>query len=254
MGQAFDIQPKIYSTDQKFRPQRKISWWRLIFLFLVLAGMGYLLFFSRYFNISDVVVEGADSSRSKDIKNIVEQNAKGKNLFLFQKESTEKQIVAGFAEISFAAIYRGVPNALKVRIIERKPTLIWQVNDKNFLVDQVGVAFKETSDTKKLPIVIDQKENSLSTGTKVASKGFVAFIVYLVKNIEKTNSIKIMKILVPESNFEIHVVTDQGWQIYFDTTRPAKLQLGALNQVLPQIKGKVKEYIDLRTDNWAYYK
>ena len=56
---------------------------------------------------------------------------------------------------------------------------------------------------------------------------------------------------------EVHLETIGGWRVYFSIDRSVESQLSDLKIVMDeQIKGGIErvDYIDLRIDNWAYYK
>ena len=243
-----------YSPSQKPKPK---PWGKIltaIFWLAVLLGAIYFFFFSNYFKIKDIIVEGTNKISSEQIKNDVQKMVEQQdNLFLFDKGKAVRDL-SNIAGIKTVEIYRGVPNALKVKITEREEKLIWKTGDERFLLDSDGTAFEKAPDDSTLPVVEDKKANKVEKGRIVVSTEFINFVTELIKNLESKTQLKIISLYVPESTYELYLATDAGFTIYFDTMGDPAYQVDALVKVLPQLSGKNIEYVDLRTPNWLYYK
>jgi len=227
----------------------------LIFWLILILGGVYFFAYSSFFNIEDVVVEGTRGVNPDEVKSIVDSYRSSEdNLFKFPVEKVENDITSKFTQVGKVNVTRGVPKTIKVEISERDGFLIWQTQGKNYIVDKTGVAFKEAIETFSLPVVVDEQNKAVKLGDKILTKNFVKFITSVNANLEKKTKTKIKKIIVKESTFELQVITDKGWKVIFDTARSADDQINDMVIVLPYTKNKIHEYLDLRVENWAYYK
>ena len=233
----------------------KIRWGVLLFwLFLILGGI-YFFRHSAFFNISDIIIEGTKTIGDDEILAIAEKHKEeNTNLFKYPVKEVEKEILEKFLQIDQVNVSRGIPKTIKIEIIEREGFLIWQTQEKNYIIDKKGVVFREIDESLSFPVIVDNKNESVELGEKILSKKFLSFVSIINKNFAKKTKLKIKKMVIEDTTFELNVETTSGWQVKFDTTRDANEQISAVSKVLSHIRKKVKEYIDLRTENWVYYK
>lgn len=244
-----------YLKNGERKPRWKIRWGILAFwLFIILGGI-YFFRYSSFFNIADIIVEGTKTIGDDEILVIAERYKKENiNLFKYPVGEVEGEILENFLQIGEVNVSRGVPKTIKIEVSEREGFLIWQSQGKNYVIDNNGIVFRETDDTFSLPIILDNKNEDVELGKKFLLKNFLKFIVNINKNFIKETKLKIKKMIIEDTTFELNIETTSGWQIKFDTTRDTNEQISALSKVLPHVKRKVKKYIDLRTENWVYYK
>ena len=62
--------------------------------------------------------------------------------------------------VADASIEIALPDTLRVRIVERKPVLVWQIGAQRFLVDADRVAFAVADAPVDLPVIDDRRERS----------------------------------------------------------------------------------------------
>jgi cell division septal protein FtsQ len=250
------IRPKNPYQDKSSHHERwQIRWGILIFWLILILGGVYFFVYSSFFKITDVIVEGTKTINPDEIKVILENyRAQEDNLFKFPVEKVENEITNKFLLVDKVNVTRGVPKTIKVEISEREGFLVWQAQGKNYLIDKKGIAFKETTDTFSLPVVVDEQNKDVKLGDKILTKNFVKFISEVNSNLEKKTRTKIKKIFVRESTFELDVLTYEGWRVIFDTTQDSEKQILVMAKTLPRFGKKIKEYLDLRIQDWAYYK
>jgi hypothetical protein len=110
----------------------------------------------------------------------------------------------------------------------------------------------------QLPIIIDEFDQTFTPREKIVSPQLVTFTKRMSELIPQKTTLKIKEIRVPSAAAsEVHIVTQDGFVIYFDPTRDADDQALILADLLTkEIKDKRKkiQYIDMRIENWAYYK
>lgn len=224
-----------------------------IFYILCLFTLVYFIFFSSFFALSDMIIEGTSNVSKDEILNLI---PKGKNIFLLKSRDLENEILDRFPEIESVQIYRGVPNAIKVVITERDSKLVWQSGEQRYLISSQGDITKkiDPSVASDLPLVIDKKNIPVVLGDQLVSPNFVAFVNNVYSTFFTTINIKPLRFEVDETTFDINLYTDAGFYVKLNTMRSSKKQLDNLKLVLDSKRQDIHEYVDLRIDGWAYYK
>lgn len=216
---------------------------------IVLAGLAWLLFFSPYFEVKEVSIEGEVSTAAQAIIN----QLKGRNIFLIGGKKAEQDLQQKQPWIKSIKIIRGIPDTVRVRLIERDAAFGWKTQEKTYLVDKDGVIFKEVVETK-LSVVADNRNVPIELGKNIVTIDFIDFIESLRKALPLQTDLKVAGLQVDETTFHIAVATDRGFRIIFDTLRPLQQQLDDFNLVYNEKKDEIKEYADLRVDGYVYYK
>lgn len=246
-----------YSASKREKNQSSFNVYlfikRFLFIFLLLL-LVYVLFFSPLFLISEVIIEGNHRISRDDLKQTIERH---QNIFRFNLTAKEKEIKNDFPVIKQLEIYRGLPNALKIVVLEREEKIIWQTKDQKYYIDDDGFVISVVDDapsSKKLPLIIDKKEVPLILGQKVASGNFIAFVNNIYNNFYETTNIQPLHFEIVETTFDINLYTEAGFYVKLNSLRGSQKQLQSLKTVLVEKREEIKEYIDLRIDGWAYYK
>ena len=90
--------------------------WRLwvlgFILLLMLAGTIYLLFFSDYFKIKEVAVEGAQDTMEVDIKEMVSWETD--YMILFDEDGFAEDILGRWEELARVEVEKDWPNNLNI--------------------------------------------------------------------------------------------------------------------------------------------
>lgn len=226
---------------------------RIVLAAVVVLLAVYGVFFSGYFRITDVIVEGnhlvsADSIRS--------EIPVGRNIFFFSTKDVKQSILHNNTEIQDVQLYRGLPNAVKLVVLERENKIIWKSGADRYYVSSQGLITRKLSpdEVSSLPEVTDVKNITVVPATAVASSHFVTFIQNINDNFFSVTNIKPTTYEVAETTFDLIAHTEAGFYVKFDTTRSSAKQLDDLKNVLVAKRADIKEYIDLRVDGWAYYK
>ncbi|MFA5158372.1 MAG: FtsQ-type POTRA domain-containing protein [Patescibacteria group bacterium] len=230
-----------------------IKFWGNLLILLILLSLGWLLFCSRYFSVNEVIVEGNNLVSKEDIAGAAGQ---GDNIFRYNVDQTKNKIISQFPIVEDVEIYRGIPNALKIVVLERKPVLIWQAAENYYLMDELGFIDKQITavDYTEFLHVSDHKNMKVIVGGRVVSPEFVSFIKEVSgKFFDKTNS-KVTGYYVEETTLDLYVLTDSGFYVKFDTTRNVDKQLEDLKNIIVAFRPNIHEYIDVRINGWVYYK
>jgi hypothetical protein len=246
-----------YFVSKPKKPKKPISYYFPfikygLLLFLVLYAL-YFLFLSDFFKVKEVIIEGNSLVPKEELISFFPAR---KDIFLINNSKLKEEYLVQFREINNLEIYRGIPNAVKIVVVEREPRLIWQSSDKKYLISSTGLVIKEISDASpfQLPLVVDKRSIPCKLGEKVVSDSFIAFVSNVNTTFFQEVNIKPNHFEVEETTFDINLYTEAGFFIKLNTLRASKKQLENLKLVLIDKRPEIKEYVDLRVDGWAYYK
>lgn len=240
----------------------------LAIFFVLLAA--YFLFFFDTFKIKKVIIVNSQNLFDEEIEENVNQNISsarflifpGNNIFLVNKSKIRNNLKKKFDCLERVDASRIFPNVLKVKVYEIEPRAFWQKSsDKIYLVDKNGVVYSEFNPQrrieKNLPKIIDLSNRDVKISDNVLRPEQINFIYWLYDELPK-NGMKIADFAIPGQLIdEIRVITEDGWQIYFNSQKDAGLQIEHLKIVLNgEIKERKKdlEYVDLRAETIVYYK
>ncbi|HYE22417.1 MAG TPA: FtsQ-type POTRA domain-containing protein [Verrucomicrobiae bacterium] len=243
----------------------KSKFYRVLWLGLI-AAFAYLFMFSDLMLIDSVKVSGTNRVSQEQVLSAID-NFSGErtffipknNFFLMSKARVNESLKSAIPLVKEIKSYKRTwPNRVELEVVERDPGFVLQVDDKKYLVDDEGVVIKDDAAGLDLPLVIDQVTENFDIGLPLPNTKMVAFILSMHKQWgTKINSpISIAKIPGKASN-EVQIVSEEGWGVFFDTTRSVTSQLDNLSLVLSrQIPARERPnlaYIDLRLSKWAYY-
>jgi len=264
-GKKFNFQRGSYrqfKTPNIFKPaknygQKKanikfpLHLWKVFLAIITLLFLLYLVFFSSVFNISDVFVEGNHFVESDKVKELV---APGQNIFRFDQNIYKQKLKAAFPEIQDTQIFRGIPNAIKIVLLEHEAKIIWQSGESKYLVSSQGEVIKKVDAGEGYPVVIDARSFPVNVGDAVVSPSFIAFIINIKDNFFSATNIQPTTFEIQSTTFDVNLHTEAGFYVKLNSLRASRKQLDNLRTVLAQKRQDIHEYIDLRIDGWAYYK
>lgn len=264
----------------------------LILVFFLLGGIFYFLFFSQVFSIKNFSISGGRSIDSEELKKTINSFLEHRrfliatnNFFIIKEQALEKAILSKFKRVEEVKIKKKFPNllalhragaGLRIEIKEKNLNLIWcqrrpEEERRCFYLDQDGMVFGksfdidlENLDREKLingPFILveEERENFSSLEERIVAPELVNFIFQIKLILPKIAGLKMVKGDIPlDSAGQINVETEEGWQVYFDTTRELTSQVKILDLVLiekiTKEEREVLEYIDLRVPGRIYYK
>jgi hypothetical protein len=236
--------------------------WLGILLLIFIGAIFYFLFLSETFQIEKIIVTGEEKVSTEEIKQFIEEKLGGKILF-FPTKSTfsvnldeiRKNILNNFPQIAEVEIKRGLPDALNVLVVERLGLVIWCQQESCFLLDNEGVIFEEALPEIDLIKIINQQSIMPPfLGDKVIEKDSLSKIFNVASELETNLKIPIKEFIIAFED-KLIVLTEEGWEIYFNLQGDVEWQLTKLGAVLeekiPSEKRKDLEYIELRFGNFA---
>lgn len=136
---------------------------------LLSAGAIYGLAATSAFGFSKLEIQGSTITSDVAIRKSLALT-EGENLFEITTEPLEARL-REIPAIETADISLGLPDTVAVRIEERHPILVWQIDDRRLLVDRTGLLFARLDATAPaavaaLPVIADERAASrkLSVG------------------------------------------------------------------------------------------
>ncbi len=261
--------PKILPGDHNKKKNSKLSLnfspsiiIKAVFVIIVVFGLIYLFFFSSFFKISDIEIDGAKLAESSEIENLVlKYTAEDDNIWTFSRYNLEKEIENNFLFVESVVVQKGIPDTLRVKVKEREPAVIWLSGKDKYLIDSFGYAFSNLADyqdkrdllTDKMVKVTDRSKLPVTIGQRLASKNWVNFVGKIDRSLMDQFSLSVKNFYITETAFDLYAITNKG-RLIFDTNRPIEEQLAALEVAFDSINKERFDYLDLRINGWVYYK
>lgn len=230
-----------------------LKFWGNIGIIIILIMSLWFFFSSHFFQIKEVIIEGNSQVPTEQISKNIDL---GQNIFRFNISAMRGKIIIANPMIEDVAIYRGIPNALKIIVLERKPQIVWQSGGNYYLIDDAGIVDKQITaeEFANLIHISDQKNMAVKIGSRLLSTGFIDFITKVNGKFFDTTNISSTGYYITETTFDLYVQTNAGFYVKFDTTRSADKQLDDLKNIIVAYRDKIHEYVDVRINGWAYYK
>lgn len=247
--------PQILTVTPENKAKRRFPLgkiFKIIFFPVLIIVLLWYLKNASFLTVKEVTIEGASELNKKTIEDALS----GKNILFLRTKNIEANLRKVRPNIAELRIYRGLPDTLKIDVVERQTGLIWKSLDKYFLVDSEGIAYGERgplSAEEGLVAVADLKNLEVPMFKQIVSSRFVSFVENLLARL-KEKDFKVKEIEIGETTFQIAVVLEEGRRIFFDTTQEFNPQFEALNKVFSEKKDEIREYIDVRVIGKVYYK
>jgi len=219
-------------------------------LTLFVGGGIYLIWFSPYFKIEAIDVEGAVLIDEETIR-----GPTGGNI-LFWKPIIRQDDLPQLASIAFKKDF--LNRRVIILVEEREKFLIWCLNENDncFWADEGGFIFTKApipEGTFVVSVVRDYTDRDLNIGDNVLpSELFVNLdsIIGLLHDVD----IPIDELRIDELKFkEATAVTVGGPEIYFSLLFNPRFGEGVLDSLKTSPDWRAIRYVDLRVENRAYY-
>lgn len=240
--------------------RRKIS----SFLMFLLAGAALILFV-----LSQLVVK--IDFYSQDGKMIEDQSRYQKVIDeYYQDRPIERMRIFLNGDNLLSAIQSELPEVAAIDDINlksfthfkfvlnmRKPVASWSVNDKNYFVDNTGVAFNVNYYDNPSITISDESGIKIGDNHIVVSNGFLSFVGKII-GAANTNNLEVERIVIPPSSLrQVEVyVKNVSYPAIFLTSSSAEAQVKSLSRAVRyfQTNGLSPQYVDLRVEGKAFYK
>jgi hypothetical protein len=239
--------PKHYANEYFGRPQKKsyIPYGTILLVLLALAGLAYLCLFSSFFKVKKIIVVNNQVLLENDIVQFLgERNISNKNLFLLNTNQVQDVLKDYYKRIEDVRVYKIFPAQLKIKIEEKPSTVVWQVGETRFMLDNNGYVLSQVKEDMKMPIVVDQAGLDAKIGERIVTKNFIDFVNTADESLKKRFGLGVDIYSVNQTTFELKAHINSGYYIVFDTGSDIITQLDKLAKIFQQ--GEIaKEYIIL---------
>jgi len=244
---------KAIMRKKRFRIKKPIYkkklFWFLILGFFLFCFFIWFLFFSRFFLVEKL------SAREPEIDNFLKEKEKENFLkkelnflFLLNWKKIQREILENFPEIKEVKLKILGFRRFEVEIEKRKGIFNFCVNEKCYLFDEKGIAFKEGNDPN---LIVIEGEKEASIKKEIFPEKMVQGVLNIKKDFDNMG-VKIDKIKIGEERLE--VLTSQGYIVIFDPEKDISFQLKKFEvgiKNIPKEKIEKLDYIDLRFSNFA---
>lgn len=255
------VHPKIYGATPraeraKFQVHVSLRIWAVMSATAAIGALGWLLFASPAFAIRQIDVVG---SVTPDVLTEIQQ-LQGRNLLGYSTGSMTQKLRASQSSISQLAVYKGLPDTLRIEVGLRTPVLRWKTGDDEYLLDAEGIPFRrgagytQTSADDSAPLVVDLAKQPVVVSKRFMSPDFIKLVSQLHHDFPLRFPVGVDHYELGQSTFSLTLVTSAGWKAEFDTNRSIEPQLTALGEVFAKFHDGIKESVDLRVEGRAYYK
>ncbi len=223
--------------------------------FFLLAGLiyvGYLIFFSETFIVTETALFEGETRIDHDVI-LSEVNVyKGKLIFSVQKSELTRELIAKYPEIEKISIKRRLPNKLYVYIEKYPEVANLQVYveevQRKYVLNTMGTVSLADAEDANLPYIVMDREKAYNSREQVMTGTQLEDILKAQKLFEQKFNMKIIDILYLEKAREYHLRTEKNFSIWLDMTQDYKAQLSKLKAAEQKLNIHTTPlaYIDLR--------
>lgn len=240
-----------------------------IVLFLLIIGLGWLVFFSTFFKIKNVKIFGLERTPATEIESLVwsQTNAKKfligqrSNLFLFSENdfmnALNQKYYFGSVQLS-----KRLPGTIIIKIKEKPPIAIWSEDGKTYYIDEQGMVISE------IPTVSAGSSAYLTVENRGAVKiaGRQANIDkekldFVIKADEELKNNKFLfaldRFIIDQDVNTVKIILVNAPMVFLNTKAQAADQINKLIVLYKdELKSEFakKSYIDLRYGDMIYYR
>ncbi len=274
------VNPKnLYRDDLAAKRRQRIilGFTGVVIAFAVmLAGLGYAVFYSSWFRIWDVTLTGSEGVRAEQIKSRVEEQLNrrlagipvSRNILFFRSGSLEHDLKQQFSFLKDLKIDKKYFHGLSISVIERKPEGVWCFATENspdsseglttscYFFDHEGNLWGNATQTYGF-LLLNVDDLRIQKNHAIEPR----FLETIQAIAEKFNSLNIgiKKVIIPANSYtEVDIDSGVGYLTRFSVETDVSSQLETF-RIFRDKKILTKEvtpvqYLDLRFDGRVYYK
>ena len=267
-----------YGYHDAIKEKRKRRKVRIAFLVVsssvsLIIFIIYALFFSEWFSIKEVQINGYKEIPESDIRTLINDYLNKKyllnyikpfsNILFASSETIEHFLREKFPIIEKANIDKHLfSRNLTIEINEREVIGVWCKNESDlcFYFDKAGVMFKPALKfSGEIFLTIeDNRGRDFNLSDAFDDKELFEKINLTRNILDELKFLGYSNFFLPQGSFEFWVKTKEGWYVYLDKESDIPTQLVALKKFLDEKlfpeRRRTLEYIDLQVNNRIYYK
>lgn len=238
---------------------------------IVLAGIGYALFYAPWLKVTTVTFDGLTGSHQDDVKTAVDDAlgrktlglATGRDILFVRSGSLIADLTSQFPFIQTVSVQKKYFHTLKITAIERQAEGVWCFRSSGTspdcrYFDNGGVTFGHAVQSSGVLLlnVDDMRIQSASTSLSSVDPRFLKAIQAVVP-ILRSQEIKVKSITIPVgtyTEFDI-LVGDYPVKFSLDSDLASQLDVYRIFRAQKMSDGTLHpQYIDLRFDGRVYFK
>ncbi len=262
---------------QKFRLKSMLIG---VVVVVILAGIGYALFYAPWFKVNSVIFEGLTDGHQNDVQKVVDDALSrkilgipiGRDIFFLRSGSLVADLTSQFSFLESVSVQKKYFHTLKISATERQAEGVWcfssiaTVPDCRYF-DHGGVTFGQAIQSSGVLLlnVNDLRGVSASTSLATVDSRFLEAIQTVVPELI-SQDVKVKNITIPVgtyTEFDVLVSTSsdasvgRAYALKFSLDSDIKNQLDIFRIFRTQkmADGALRpQYVDLRFDGRVYYK
>ena len=254
---------------------------------LAIAGLLYAIFFSSFFSIENIEIQGNQKVALQNLDKFIEERIPRKIIFfelnhllLADAGLIAQEVYDAFPEVDSVLVRKKFPDALVVTIIERKDVAIWchekkynvKILDSDtnkmksfqqcFALDENGIIFEEKEALGQVIVSTPQRSKDAALGAEVIEKDILKTILGFQRELDASDlfqkvGLRVASLTVLSEN-QVKAKISEGWEFYVNPSENIDWQITkaklVLQEEVPFEKRALLEYIDLRFGDQAYLK
>jgi cell division protein FtsQ len=205
----------------------------------------WVAFWSPLLAVDRVAVVGARHVSSADVEEVTGLGA-SHNLLLVSTGEIEEQVET-LPWVAAAKVDRLLPGTVRVRVTERRPSVVLVVGDDRWLLDRGGhVLERASAGETKLPVLAGAAVAVVEEGRRVPDEE-VGDALVAWRSLDGRLRDQVVGVLAPTSE-RISFSLEDGTQIRFGAAEALRAKNEVLSALLTQMKaeGRSAAYIDVR--------
>jgi hypothetical protein len=275
-------------TSQRKKKSKSINWKKVGVLFLTgcfVIFTGWVLFFSRAMQITEVEVIGLDEDKKSILTQVEELKDKlifnqqiGNNLIIFSTKKLNEELKKNNYIIKNVNTEKIFPNKLKITVEKRSLIILWKQGGECSFVDEDGEKIEDIDckqeeeqqliksckdKEKQLKIecrVFISMNNNQNSNNKQLSKKNIEFNTKILNKLKKTFYFEdgLITIVPNPTSRELRVKSRSHGEVWFSVDKNLDEQLkkfrAFLEKKVTQVDLENMLYIDLRLKGKIIYK
>lgn len=248
-----------------------------IFIFLACSFLGVLifsLFFSDFLRINRMELEGVEELEENKVNEVLLSYISGNylkvipknNLIVSSERKLKERLMRDFRKIKDVKIEKKFPDAINVKITERKSLILWCSGGPCYIVDENGYAYSgidldsEEAKQNNLVKLVDNSAKPVNFGEYVLEREIAGLISNVNEELKKELNLDTEEEFFTQTRVsgDVKIRIKDGYALFIDARQPLEATLNTLKIFLENedIKKKTKdlEYVDLKVEGKVYYK
>lgn len=256
------------SKNRKFGESgtKILRYLKIFIAFFILGGGIYLIFFTNFFTIQKIEIQGeAESAEEQKIINDYLQAYLGGNIVMFNPGEHEIKLAENLGYLKTLGIYRVLPHTIVAKIETYPVAANVRINQpdgssKLYIVNELGYIAVIGSSNDNLPTIVmdvtgtdlEIKEGDPVDGPKINAEIIpgenLKQILDAKTSFEGKFNLQIKEVQYLKRARELHFYTELDFYVWLDMTQDLELQMSKMKKALTKLNIYESPilYIDLR--------